>query len=432
MLNPARRSGETENEESRKTLAEAGDRGARQQPGVRPDAPEVDGDRRRRSASSSRSTGSRATSPRRATTRSSRRKKHEVAEMVACFDADWARAGRSRRTRTRVSSGAPTTAASASRHSSTRRKQTLWLQNERYQDTVIIERLVRAARRGVKVHILARPPHTLKKEKLIEGVGGLRIMSDVGAKVHTLKDLKLHAKMLLADGERADRRLDQPGARQLRRAARARASKSTSHHVVARLSKIAQHDWEHSSPLDLTDEGLLRRSREARRGGRRQARARPQARHGQGEKALTAARAAYGRFAAIGRAGWPASASARSRRSSHALPLPMPFASASSLRERAKKQRERRRRARAARRVPSPPVARPRRARCARAAATGVPVAAPRRSPQARARPRRVATAAAAGLRLRLRAREDPQRARGVAREPCLGELEARRSARRR
>jgi phosphatidylserine/phosphatidylglycerophosphate/cardiolipin synthase-like enzyme len=27
--------------------------------------------------------------------------------------------------------------------------------------------------------------------------------------------------------------------------------------VVARLHKIARHDWEHSHPLDLSDEGLL-------------------------------------------------------------------------------------------------------------------------------------------------------------------------------
>ena len=27
--------------------------------------------------------------------------------------------------------------------------------------------------------------------------------------------------------------------------------------VVERLTKIAHHDWEHSHPLDLTDEGLL-------------------------------------------------------------------------------------------------------------------------------------------------------------------------------
>ena len=99
-------------------------------------------------------------------------------------------------------------------------RHTLWVQNERYQDQVIIERLVRAARRGVKVHILAKPPHSLKPDKLIEGVGGLRILQDVGVKVHTLKHLKLHAKMLLADGERAIIGLDQPRARQFRLPAR--------------------------------------------------------------------------------------------------------------------------------------------------------------------------------------------------------------------
>ena len=65
---------------------------------------------------------------------------------------------------------------------------------------VIIERLIRATRRGVKVDVMARPPHTLKRDKLVEGVGGLRIMDDVGIKIHKLKHLKLHGKMLLADG----------------------------------------------------------------------------------------------------------------------------------------------------------------------------------------------------------------------------------------
>ena len=97
-------------------------------------------------------------------------------------------------------------------------KHTLWLQNERYQDQVIIERLVRAARRGVKIHILSKKPHSLKPDKLIEGVGGLRILQDVGTKVHALKGLKLHPS---AAGRQQTRhhRLDQPGPGQLRRAA---------------------------------------------------------------------------------------------------------------------------------------------------------------------------------------------------------------------
>ncbi len=43
-------------------------------------------------------------------------------------------------------------------------KHSIFLQNERYQDAVIIERLVRAARRDVKIRVMARPPHKLKKE----------------------------------------------------------------------------------------------------------------------------------------------------------------------------------------------------------------------------------------------------------------------------
>ncbi len=135
-------------------------------------------------------------------------------------------------------------------------KHTLFVQNERYQDAVIIERLVRAKERGVKVHVMARPPHTLKKEKLIEGVGGMRIMDDVGIKVHKLKHLKLHGKMLLADNARAivgSINLA-PGSFDDRREL---AIEVHDEDVVERLHKIARHDWKHSHPLDLSDEGLM-------------------------------------------------------------------------------------------------------------------------------------------------------------------------------
>ena len=126
----------------------------------------------------------------------------EVTEMERCFDADWEHGEFTPHPESQL-----IWCPNNGRHRIARfidqSKETLWVQNERYQDTVIIERLVRAARRGVKVHVLARPPHTLKADKLIEGAGGLRILQDVGVKVHTLKHLKLHAKMLLADGKRA-------------------------------------------------------------------------------------------------------------------------------------------------------------------------------------------------------------------------------------
>ena len=79
----------------------------------------------------------------------------------------------------------------------------LYLQNERYQDPTIIERIVAAHARGVKVHVMSLPPHALKEKKLLEGVAGLRVMADTGIRIHKLKGLHLHAKMLLADGKRA-------------------------------------------------------------------------------------------------------------------------------------------------------------------------------------------------------------------------------------
>jgi len=180
---------------------------------------------------------------------------HEVAEIVACFDADWNRtefkAGESAHLIWCNNNGRERFA-----HFIDGATQSLWLQNERYQDAVIIERVVRAVTRGVKVHILSRPPHSLKPDKLIEGVGGLRIMQDVGAKVHRLKGLRLHAKLLLADDARAivgSVNLS-PGSFDGRREL---AIEVNDGHVIKRLVETVAHDWRHSEALDLSDAGLL-------------------------------------------------------------------------------------------------------------------------------------------------------------------------------
>ena len=180
----------------------------------------------------------------------------EIAEMAKCFDADWKQTEFKPDAKSRLiwcpNNGRERIAAFIDSA-----KETLWLQNERYQDTVIIEHLVRAANRGVRVHIMARPAHTLAKDKLDEGVGGLRIMHDVGAKVHALKGLKLHGKMLLADEQRAivgSINLS-PGSFDARREL---AIETDATHVVQRLVHTSHHDWENSHPLDLSDQGVLR------------------------------------------------------------------------------------------------------------------------------------------------------------------------------
>ncbi len=180
---------------------------------------------------------------------------HEVAEIAKCFEADWQRKSFEPASDSHLiwcrGQGRERVA-----HFIDSAQHTLFVQNERYQDAVIIERIVRAQVRGVKVHVMARPPHTLKKEKLIEGVGGLRIMADVGVKIHKLKKLRLHGKMLLADGTRAivgSINLA-PGSFDDRREL---AIEVHDDEVVARLHEIAKQDWENSHPLDLSDDGLM-------------------------------------------------------------------------------------------------------------------------------------------------------------------------------
>ncbi len=254
MLNPARRSGESENEEARQNFIEAGIEVRDSNPAfalthqksmvVDDTAGFVESlNWEPRDLTLTRDYAIVTTYP------------EEVAEMVACFDADWEH---------REFKPHPDSALIWCPNNGRERvaafidaaKHTLWLQNERYQDQVIIERLVRAARRGVKIHILSKKPHSLKADKLIEGVGGLRILQDVGAKVHALKGLKLHGKMLLADGKRAvigSINLA-PGSFDSRREL---AIQTDDHHVLHRLDDIVNKDWANSKLLDLSDEALL-------------------------------------------------------------------------------------------------------------------------------------------------------------------------------
>jgi cardiolipin synthase len=181
--------------------------------------------------------------------------KREVEEIVLCFEADWHRREFEPEEEACLIWCSLNGRARIARFID-HAQHTLFIQNERYQDLVIIERLVRAARRGVKVHVMTPPPHSLKMDKIVEGVGGLRIMEDVGIKIHKLKHLKLHGKMLLADGCRAiigSINLA-PGSFDHRREL---AIEVHDEEVIERLKKIAHHDWEHSHTLDLSDDGLF-------------------------------------------------------------------------------------------------------------------------------------------------------------------------------
>ena len=173
MLNPARRSGEEDNEETRRSLSEAGVEVIDSYPGVDlTHEKSMVVDESTAFVKSLNWATKNLTETRDYAVVTNHR--HEVEEILRCFEADWERKpfdpGESAHLVWCPVNGRDRIARfiDAAKH-------TLFVQNERYQDAVILERIVRAARRGVKVHVMARPPHALKKEKLVEGVGGLRI-----------------------------------------------------------------------------------------------------------------------------------------------------------------------------------------------------------------------------------------------------------------
>jgi len=180
----------------------------------------------------------------------------EVAEIIECFECDWIRTDFNPGEAAHLIWCRGNGRARIARFID-EAKHSLFLQNDRYQDMVIIERLIRAANRGVKVHIMSPSPHTLKKDKLVEGVGALRIMNDVGIKIHNLQHLVLHAKLLLADGERAI-----AGSINLTTGSfderRELAIEVTDEKIIERLQKITHDDWKYSYPLDLSDKGIYK------------------------------------------------------------------------------------------------------------------------------------------------------------------------------
>jgi len=178
----------------------------------------------------------------------------EVREIVECFEADW-----SRRPFVPPKSSSLIWSPGMGRAQIAQfidsAKHSLYVQNERYQDAIIVEHLVRARQRGVKVHVMARPSHSLRAEKLVEGVGDLRILRDVGIGIRKIHGLRLHAKMLLADRSRAivgSINLA-PGSFDKRRELSIRVKDGD---IVKRLSAVVREDWKSSRTLDLSDRGL--------------------------------------------------------------------------------------------------------------------------------------------------------------------------------
>ena len=181
----------------------------------------------------------------------------EVAEVAACFEADWQRADFTPPAVSNLiwSVGKSRQAVIDFVHDA---EKSLFVQHEKYVDTPVIEALVRAKmKRGVKVHATALPVHSLREFYRLDGVAGLRLLEDLGIHVHRLKHVHLHAKLILADKKRAllSSFNIYPKCFNERREL---GIKFEDHDLVKRLVEVFESDWEQSKRIDLSDEGITK------------------------------------------------------------------------------------------------------------------------------------------------------------------------------
>jgi cardiolipin synthase A/B len=126
------------------------------------------------------------------------------------------------------------------------------VQHPKFVDAVILDHLAAAVERGVKVHVLCGGRHGISEGDVLDTFASLRTLRRFGAKVHKQKNLRVHAKLLIVDDERA-----LVGSMNIDRSAfdlrRELGITITQPAVVARLKAVFESDWELSHPYDAPD-----------------------------------------------------------------------------------------------------------------------------------------------------------------------------------
>jgi phosphatidylserine/phosphatidylglycerophosphate/cardiolipin synthase-like enzyme len=126
------------------------------------------------------------------------------------------------------------------------------IQHPKYVDAVILDHIAAAADRGVKVYVLCGGKHGISEWDILDTFASLRTLRRFGVKVHKQKNLRVHAKLLIADNEHAllgSMNIDR-SAFDMRRELGITVSDQD---VVARLKEVFDSDWELSHHYDPPD-----------------------------------------------------------------------------------------------------------------------------------------------------------------------------------
>jgi phosphatidylserine/phosphatidylglycerophosphate/cardiolipin synthase-like enzyme len=130
--------------------------------------------------------------------------------------------------------------------------RTLWIQHPKFVDAVILERIISARERGVKVRVLCGGKHGISDWDIYDTFSSLRVMQRFGVKVRRQQRPKLHAKLILVDGAFA-----QTGSMNIDRSAfdlrRELGIESDAPEVVSRLRDMFETDWDNADKYNAPD-----------------------------------------------------------------------------------------------------------------------------------------------------------------------------------
>jgi cardiolipin synthase len=164
-----------------------------------------------------------------------------VAEIRACFIADWERHGFQPGAGSVLMWSNLNTREVMSAFIDTARRS-LDIQHPKFVDATILERIVLAHDRGVHVRVLCGGGHGLAGSDKLDTFASLRLLQHFGVKVRKQKNLRSHAKLLIVDGKRAllgSANIDR-SAFDLRRELGAMVADKA---ALRRLSEVFEADW---------------------------------------------------------------------------------------------------------------------------------------------------------------------------------------------
>ncbi|MEB3235391.1 MAG: phospholipase D-like domain-containing protein [Cyanobacteriota bacterium] len=131
-------------------------------------------------------------------------------------------------------------------------QKSLWIQHPKFVDAVILERIVAACDRGVKVRLLCGGKHGISDWDVYDTFASLRVMQRFGVKIRRQKQLKLHCKLILVDGRYA-----QTGSMNIDRSAfdlrRELGIESDAPEVIGRLKAVFAEDWKQAKKYSVPD-----------------------------------------------------------------------------------------------------------------------------------------------------------------------------------